>query len=363
MVAFGFVMLHLLVPSSANRRLLWVTIGRVVASPIVMPAFRDGYLGDVFTSFSTPLQQIVTFFHVSFATNGTFDMYSRIPDGTSMNLTAAAAISSNYTTDSTSLAPPTWALALCSGLPLWFRLMQNAHIIFRFKDNKKAVANACKYAISLALVILSSFGKISSSYDETDTSSYDIAYFWGYIFCYTISTLYSWIWDVTMDWGLIVCKKAKKNNTTISSVTMHEVSQSIDESYVNEKDNSNNVVTKTDEKNRNADTQLINTNNNGPVISSNKINEGCKVCGYTVTWRPMRAFSKPVYIIASILDLFLRAIWAFNLSPATSPLTFFKYVQPILGMIEITRRFMWTIFRIEFEHLKHSVSQVKRFTV
>ena len=80
--------------------------------------------------------------------------------------------------------------------------------LFSFYQNpgdKAAIANAFKYFTGISLVILSSFGKIAKDLSADE----DIGYFWGYVMCYTFSTLYSWCWDLFMDWGLLVCTKRR----------------------------------------------------------------------------------------------------------------------------------------------------------
>jgi len=48
-------------------------------------------------------------------------------------------------------------------------------------------------------------------------------YFGAYVFCYTCSMLYSWSWDVFMDWGMLVCTKENNklvgNSATATAVT------------------------------------------------------------------------------------------------------------------------------------------------
>ena len=114
----------------------------------------------------------------------------------------AGAEVTNYAT------PPLWALALCSALPQFWRLMQNMRNIVTNPSNKKAIANAFKcvdnragvatarrakyglvscalvrgvqmcsismcvgrYALGLSLVILSSQGKITKSFVTGNTT-------------------------------------------------------------------------------------------------------------------------------------------------------------------------------------------------
>ena len=159
LVAFVFMIVYTLLPVTANRRLLWETIGRVLISPFSLPLFRDGHLGDIFTSMSTPLQQVRrspmrvscrspwTFFflqsrypicfwlglHVLAGLQTTIFFYNTF--GTNGTLSASWYTEANITSNTSSTpqleAPPTYALSLCAGLPLWWRLMQNCHGIYK----------------------------------------------------------------------------------------------------------------------------------------------------------------------------------------------------------------------------------------
>jgi len=92
-------------------------------------------------------------------------------------------------------------LSLCQWLTTTSLSSQNP------KD-KAAIANAFKYATGLSLVILSAFGKFAKDLNTDDGE--DGGYFWAYVACYTFSTLYSWAWDVFMDWGLLICKRPEQ---------------------------------------------------------------------------------------------------------------------------------------------------------
>ena len=61
-----------------------------------------------------------------------------------------------------------------------------------------------------------------------------------------------------------------------------------------------------------------------------------------------------------ILNLFLRFFWIFNVSNATANLINFKflnlpksYMNFLICIIEMIRRIIWNLFRVEYEHIKN----------
>ena len=83
-------------------------------------------------------------------------------------------------------------LPMVVALPLWFRLMQNFR---RYRDTKQRwphLGNAAKYALSHIIVIFGVFHPTATSAQ----TSYDQAWLCAYL----VSTIYSFWWDVVMDW-------------------------------------------------------------------------------------------------------------------------------------------------------------------
>jgi len=85
---------------------------------------------------------------------------------------------------------------LISGLPLWWRFMQ---CLRKYKDTQQRfphVANAGKYALAFSVVL---FGLFHSELKDPDGMS---PYKAVWILFMVASTLYTFAWDVTMDWDL-----------------------------------------------------------------------------------------------------------------------------------------------------------------
>jgi len=110
----------------------------------------------VFSSLSTPFKQITIFFYDTFNSNATQPgLGAFLKGGSLLNLTqivdemSSPGMGNNTLTNSTEslteyLSPPIWALALCSGLPQMWRMLQNCRNIVARPKDKKAIANAFK---------------------------------------------------------------------------------------------------------------------------------------------------------------------------------------------------------------------------
>lgn len=61
------------------------------------------------------------------------------------------------------------------------------------------------------------------------------------------------------------------------------------------------------------------------------------------------------YYVAIVADLVLRFVWVVSLAPSGTPISILKTSQFnfFFGSLEISRRFIWSHFRMEYEHLKH----------
>ena len=72
-----------------------------------------------------------------------------------------------------------------------------------------------------------------------------------------------------------------------------------------------------------------------------------------------RYTSKSFYYVAIILDAVLRFLWVVSLAPKGGS-TFFGttsfYLDPFLGALEISRRGMWSIIRMESQQISNHTS-------
>ena len=86
---------------------------------------------------------------------------------------------------------------------------------------------------------------------------------------------------------------------------------------------------------------------------------------YAFAWRRLRRDRRMVhptswvpYYAAVVADVFLRFLWTLTLAPTHLPFgDFVNYsVKPLLSFAEICRRAMWSLFRVENEHLNSTLA-------
>eukprot|EP00127_Corallochytrium_limacisporum_P001567 Clim_evm20s66 gene=Clim_evmTU20s66 len=108
-----------------------------------------------------------------------------------------------------------WLVTLLVALPLWFRFMQ---CLRRYYDTGKRwpnLPNAVKYALSLCVIL---YGQFHPEYSAA-SSSWNNIYRLAWMGLMIISTLYSFWWDINVDWGLRL-RFSRKTVLTISRGSM-----------------------------------------------------------------------------------------------------------------------------------------------
>jgi len=193
---------------------------------------------------------------------------------------------------------------LCA-LPLWWRFLQCLRRYYDTHQRSPHLSNALKYLIMHSVVIMAAYHPVFNDHHTTEWATYRIIWFC----CCAISTLYAYYWDVTHDWGLCTSDPDKKHPTL-------------------------------------------------PLLRSNL------VFGDSHAW---------VYYLAMISNFFLRWIWVltiipfsfetvqekylpgYNAAPTTTVfaalMSYDQIIVPILGCLELIRRFQWSILRVEYEQI------------
>jgi len=178
-----------------TRGPLWIAIWEVVTAPLTSPKFFHTYVADVFTSMVKVFQDMV--WASCYVLSGDFWF------------------SENEHND---VEPHSWQhefwyknvlIPLVCLIPLWFRFNQ---CLRRYMDTKKRfpnLANATKYAMSQTVTLFGAFHPIYLLHShETKHHKYvfskdDFNLFQQFWVClFVASSLYSFTWDVYMDWGL-----------------------------------------------------------------------------------------------------------------------------------------------------------------
>ncbi|CAB9499977.1 Xenotropic and polytropic retrovirus receptor 1 [Seminavis robusta] len=195
-----------------------------ISAPLYPVTFRDGFIGDIFTSTVRPLQDMAfTICYIlsglqgywSDGYEGFWDSVQHNPhhlnddDDTVLLLqdnsnntptsTAATTDNNNLASQLLTVLPPletswwlhTVLLPMCMVSPLWWRFLQNLR---QTHDNKRRwpyLGNAFKYLLAAEVAM---FGVFDPSKQQT----------WHWLGWFVIATLYQVWWDVFMDWELLL---------------------------------------------------------------------------------------------------------------------------------------------------------------
>ncbi|CAG9771016.1 unnamed protein product [Ceutorhynchus assimilis] len=152
--------------------------GRMFASPVFHVGFADFWLADQLNSLVNGLLDLQFLFCFYF-TNGN---WSEAGD-------SAGCMEKNY------IIRP-----IVNCIPAWIRFAQ---CLRRYYDSREAfphLVNAGKYSSTFFVVI---FATLKSYYKDDYDSVLDNPYYIMWILSQLISSTYSYIWDIKMDWGLM----------------------------------------------------------------------------------------------------------------------------------------------------------------
>ncbi|KAL1130889.1 hypothetical protein AAG570_012130 [Ranatra chinensis] len=159
-------------------KLIW----RLMAAPFYHVGFADFWLADQLNSLATVLLD----FH--------FLIFFYITNGDWLH---AGAILANHKVDGLYFIV-TKAIVNC--IPAWIRFAQ---CLRRYRDSREAfphLVNAGKYSTTFFVVIFSTLYSYNSKYYNDDL--YENPYFYFWLLSCLVNSVYSYTWDVKMDWGL-----------------------------------------------------------------------------------------------------------------------------------------------------------------
>ena len=165
----------------AQRLLMWQTVYKVISSPLNSPTFFHTYVGDIFTSMVKVFQDIAW----SIAWLSTL-LFSNSDDDS----------------DEDDCCRSFWfksiIIPLVTMLPIVIRFNQCLRKFYDCGDRFPHLANASKYALSSLVTLFGIFHPLYLEYKGEEMRIYQI--FWTFVFI--LSSLFSYGWDVYMDWGL-----------------------------------------------------------------------------------------------------------------------------------------------------------------
>lgn len=160
-----------------QRQRTWATILDCALAPFSALTFRHVYVGDVLTSMVKVLADMA--YTACFFVSGEWS-------------------NAGMVTCSSRPFYVSVVIPLAHSLPLWFRFMQT---IKQYRDTRSRwpyLGNAFKYAFAQSVILFGVFKPHLKTLGAERISVYQVIW----ILTFVCSTLYSFWWDVVMDWGL-----------------------------------------------------------------------------------------------------------------------------------------------------------------
>jgi hypothetical protein len=166
---------------------MWHAVWKTVTAPLHSPSFFHGYVGDIFTSMVKVFQDVA--WTICWVFSGDFTASEDLKDASTFQWSKSHWYKNI-------LIP-----VLCL-LPLLFRFNQCLRRYVDTGDRFPHLANATKYALSQTVTLFGAFHPLYLEYTtSSETAEINLfQIFWGVLF--VSSSLYSFAWDVYMDWGL-----------------------------------------------------------------------------------------------------------------------------------------------------------------
>lgn len=183
-----------IVPWRTKRSEFWKIVSLTIGAPMYHVTFRDGFIGDIFTSMVRPMRDIAfTFFYILSGLQGWWKQAYDLD-------TADLPLETNWVLH-------TVIFPMCMVSPLWWRFMQNLRQTYENKKRWPYLGNAFKYFVAAEVAM---FGVFNPSRKQT--------FLW--LSCFVLATLYQIWWDVVMDWELLVVdgNRIRLRKTRIYSV-------------------------------------------------------------------------------------------------------------------------------------------------
>ncbi|CAH2059254.1 unnamed protein product, partial [Iphiclides podalirius] len=175
------------IPPFARGALLVLRIcGRILAAPFVPVLFADFWLADQWNSFASAFLD----FHY---------------------LVAFYVMGGDWFNVNDSFESNKWFIitrALVNIVPAWTRFWQ---CLRRYRDSREAfphLVNAGKYSTTFFVVL---FATLRTMHSGDYADPYDNPFLYAWFACQLVSSLYTYTWDVKMDWGLFSCGPSAEN--------------------------------------------------------------------------------------------------------------------------------------------------------
>mmetsp|Transcript_15216 Transcript_15216/g.28629 ORF Transcript_15216/g.28629 Transcript_15216/m.28629 type:complete len:585 (-) Transcript_15216:89-1843(-) len=166
-------------PWRKQKYYFWTVVCYTLGAPMYEVQFRDGFIGDVFTSMVRPMQDIAfTFFYLLSGLQGWW-IFREQTSEENINLPVER-----------SWLLHTVVLPACTVSPLWWRFCQCLRQCYDTKKRWPYLGNAAKYFFAAQVAMFGVF-------DPEKTGSA----IW--IIMFVLATFYQLWWDIFMDWELL----------------------------------------------------------------------------------------------------------------------------------------------------------------
>lgn len=274
---------------------------RVLTAPLHAVTFRDTFAANILTSITRVISDVLRagcwiYSGVAFSKDSAA---SSIPVCESENFTIF--------------------VSMCICYVLWIRVMQNLRKCIESRGVVNPhVYNMCKYMLSIAVVIYGQVYMGDINLFQPPLTPVEI----GFLLLVLANALVKWWWDVKKDWGLWNEKLTNWNAIKAYFKKGH---------LIGVRDVPNKLP---------AESQILQT----PSAKENVTK---------LLLREKLIFnSAAVYHLCIVLNLLLRFLWVLSLRPRIAIQLVGPMFNTYLGSLEILRRFMWGIFKVEWEHIK-----------
>jgi len=315
----------------ATRKQWWHHIKCVICAPLYAVTFRCGYIGDLLTSLVRVLVQAL--YALCYLLLIPYSLVAYSGGEESDSIGSYQFLSSNkWWRDSIWLQRG--VVPWLTLLPLWIRLMQCLRRSVETGQRWPHIANALKYTSAILVI------SVGTLIPEIRTDGGLVTWVW--VLAFIGATCYQFLWDITMDWGLLVPAASDEADTSIKLAAALSVQLGQDE------------VAAT-----NGEMQP----RRGVIRRIMQYLFG----GYALRRKRLLG---PLWIYLTIIlsNFVLRFAWTLTLIQASSSNNrnnsygfslLMAYLTPLIAAAEVVRRMVWGFLRLEWEHLERLQAQAK----
>ncbi len=180
--------LYCLVFPWKQRKGIWWTVGRVVCAPLASVTLLDTVVADMLTSMVKVLLDLA--WSAFYFGSGDFWRDVEGAKDTDPGPWETSVLYSKV------LAP------IVVILPLWWRFMQCLRRFYDTGNRWPHLFNAAKYALAQTVTLFGAFHHVYYHVGDNGHMHRGLTYDIFWVVVTVVSTCYSYVWDVTMDWGL-----------------------------------------------------------------------------------------------------------------------------------------------------------------